>query len=196
MDTSLLTAHLFGVALLFVMISIELVALYGAPRATSVGQLRAALYAGPAIERIAPVATLLIAGTGLWMVARMSWIGFGDAWVVLAIVVTLALAVVGNVVQGRRLAAIGRVAGTALDGEVPAELAELTRDPVLHTAGWGSTGAAFAFLWLMVDQPGAIGAILAFVVGPAIGIAIGQVLLSRAATPAIADSGRAGASAS
>lgn len=189
MDAFLLVAHLCGVALLFIMISIELVALCGAPRAATIGRLRGAVYAGPAIERIAPVASIIILATGLWMVARLFGIGFSDAWVVVSIIVLVVLSVLGSVVQGRRMTVISDTVQNLPDGPVPASVAALTHDPVLHVAGWGSAGAAFSYLWLMVEQPGLLGSVLAFVVGPVIGILVGQVVLNQAATVAVADSG-------
>lgn len=182
MDTVLLVAHLCGVALLFIMISMELVALCGAPRATTVQQLRASLYAGKATEVLAPVATVLIVVTGLWMVASLSFVDFSQGWVIVAIVVTAVLAVMGPTVQGKRMTELGEAAANAPDGPVTPELAAMARDRVMQSAGWGSTGAAFAFLYLMTARPDALWAIVSVVIGSALGVAVGQFLLGAAHT--------------
>lgn len=180
MSTILLFLHLCGVALLFIMISMEMVALCGAPRASGVAQLRAATFATPAIEKIAPIATVLIAGTGLWMVAINDFLDFGAAWVIAAIVATAVLSVAGPAVQGKRLSTLRDAAAAAPDGPVPAALASLARDRVMHLTAWASCGASIGFLYLMVERPGALGSILTFVVTPVAGIAIGMALLSGA----------------
>jgi hypothetical protein len=180
MDTFLLVAHLSGVALLFIMISIELVALCGAPRAATVARLRASVYAEPAAARIAPVAVLIILVSGLWMVGRSSWVDFSDAWVIVSIVALVVVTILGVGVHGRRLEKLREAAESAPDGPVSAQLQVLIRDQVLHLSAWGSTGSAFSFLYVMVDHPGALWSILAFVIGPVIGVVAGQLLLSRA----------------
>lgn len=181
MDTFLLVAHLCGVGLLFLMISIELVALCGAPRAASTDRLRGALYAGPAAAKLAPVAVLVIAVTGLWMVGRFSWLDFSEPWVVVSIAATVVVSALGVAVHGRRLEALGDAAERAADGPVSAELRALTRDPVMHASGWASVGASVSFLYVMVAHPGAGWSVLAFVIAPAVGVAVGQVLLARSA---------------
>lgn len=183
MAVFLLVAHLIGVGLLFMMIAIELTGLCAAPRATTVAQLRGSTYAGPAIERLAPVATVIIAGSGLWMVAYFDFLDFGEAWVIISIIATAVLAVMGSTVQGRHLNRLREEAMRSADGPVTPELAELARNLTMHTAGWGSVGATGAFLYVMVDHPGVAWAILAFVIGPALGIAAGLAALNSASTP-------------
>lgn len=182
MTTFLLFLHLCGVALLFIMISMELVALSCAPRANTVAHLRAATFATPAIEKIAPIATVVIVVSGLWMVAISDFLDFGSAWVIVAIIATVILAVAGPTVQGKRLTVLRTAAFAAPDGLAPASLLALARDRVMHLTGWASSGAGIGFLYLMVDRPDAFGSIATFVVSPLVGAMVGQVLLSRASS--------------
>lgn len=180
-----LTAHLSGVALLFVMIAIELVALCGAPRATTTAQLRAALYAVGASERLAAAATVLILASGVTLVAQSSGFAFTDGWIIVALVLTVVLAVMGSAVQGRHLRILARRAAEAPGDQVTPELTALARDRVWHSSAWAAVGMAFAFLFLMVAKPSLSISLLAFLVGAAVGIATGFIVLARARIPEV-----------
>ena len=182
MPTILLFLHLCGVALLFIMISMELGGPVLPPPANTAAQLRAATFATPAIETIAPIATIVIVVSGLWMVAISDFLDFGAAWVIVAIIATVTLAVAGPTVQGKRLEALRAAAFAAPDGPASTALRGLADDRVMHLAGWASSGAGIGFLYLMADRPDAFASIATFVVSPLLGVAVGGVLLSRAAT--------------
>lgn len=184
MTTALLVTHLCGVALLFVMISIEVVALVGAPRAVDVAQLRAALYAAPATEVLAPVATVLIVVSGVSMAMTISGVGITKGWVLVSLVVTLILALTGTLVQGRHVKAMHASARRLPEGPLPESLAAMTRDRRWHLTAWGSVGMAFAFLFIMVAEPTLAGAVAGLLVGILVGMGAGSLMLSRASATA------------
>ena len=94
---------------------------------------------------------------GLWLVEEAPWgYGFGQAWVIAAIVLwVLATAMGGQ--GGKREAATREVAQRlAADGDAPTpELKARMRDPVTLFLSYGSTVAIVAVLVLMVWKPGA-----------------------------------------
>lgn len=179
-STILLFVHLVGVALLFVMITIELVAIVAAPRATTIAQLRSATYAAPAIKVLAPVTTLLIVVSGLWLVAVVDWVDWSAGWVITAIVLTVILAVVGGSFQGRHLEELRDTAITAADGPVDLALAGRAQDRAVHLVSWASVAATFGLLWIMTDKPNGVNAIITAIVAPLIGATVGHVLLNQA----------------
>ena len=179
----LLFAHLVGVAVLFGALSIEVFALASLGRAGTVDDVRNATHLVRYIPVLAPVATLLLVGSGVWMVTVSDRSSFTTGWVVVSIALTGLLAAAGPTVQGRR---IGRVVALLADASAArGALLAAARDATMHVAGWISTAEAFALLYLMTVKPSLAGSLLAAGVAVIVGIGVAVALRSR--VPSAAD---------
>jgi uncharacterized membrane protein len=103
---------------------------------------------------IGAIATLIF---GLWLVSEAPWgYGYGQAWVIAAIV----LWVVGNAMGGqggnREKATRELAARLASEGDAPsAELRARLRDPLTLLLSYGSAVVIVAMVAIMVWKPGA-----------------------------------------
>ncbi len=114
---------------------------------------------------------ILLSGIYLW---REAWIG--SAWPVIAVISLIAIAVVGAVVTGPRMSALGKAVERGSGGDpLSGETASL---PVL----WGSlqvrTWTAIGITFLMTVKPGAVGSVVVMVISVLIGLAINSSALS------------------
>jgi uncharacterized membrane protein len=166
----LLFVHLVGVALLFGALSIEVFALVNLGRAGTVDDVRAATHLVRYIPILMPVATVLLVGSGVWMVLISDRSSFTTGWVAVSIVLTVLLAAAGPAVQGRRTNRVVALAAAADSRH--GELLGATRDATMHVAGWISTVEAFALLYLMTVKPSLAGSLVAVAVAAVLGIGI------------------------
>lgn len=103
------------------------------------------------------VGALLTLVFGLWLVEEAPWgYGFGQGWVIAAIVIW----VVGNAMGGqggnREMATRELAARLAEEGDAPsAELKARMRDPLTLFLSYGSSVLIVAMLVIMVWKPGA-----------------------------------------
>jgi uncharacterized membrane protein len=177
----LLFIHLVGVAVLFGALSIEVFALVNLGRAGTVEDVRTATHLVRYIPILMPVATVLLVGSGVWMVLISDRSSFTTGWVAVSVVLTVLLAAAGPAVQGRRTSRVVALAAAA--DSRPGELLAATRDATMHVAGWISTAEAFALLYLMTVKPSLVGSLVAVVVAAVLGIAIAAL----ARRPRVAD---------
>src|SRR3954471_11375811 len=94
-DAWLLFGHVIGVVVLVAGIGLEVYAVAAANRAATVAELRLAIRPARVLPVLIPLATLLMTGCGLTLVAHDPDFRFGDAWVVAAIGIVVAVSVVG-----------------------------------------------------------------------------------------------------
>ena len=92
---------------------------------------------------------------GLWLVADLDFVGWGDAWVIIALVLWVVANALGSS-GGRREKATRELAERlAAQGDQPsAELRARLRDPVTLALSYGSGAAVIAILALMIWKPG------------------------------------------
>jgi uncharacterized membrane protein len=92
---------------------------------------------------------------GLWLVADLDFVGWGDAWVIIALVLWIVANALGSS-GGRREKATRELAERlAAQGDQPsAELRARLRDPVTLALSYGSGAAVIAILALMIWKPG------------------------------------------
>ena len=152
-DALLLYGHVIGVVLLFVGLGLEVVAVGAASRADTVAELRLAIQPARTLPALMPLATLLMIGCGLALVAHDPDFHFGDAWVVAAIGIVVVIAVVGGGFSGRPATRLLDAANTTPDGPLPSHLAALTHDPVLLANPRVTAVAASWAIWLMSARP-------------------------------------------
>lgn len=159
-DAWLLFGHVIGVVFLVAGIGLEVYAVGAASRATTVAELRLAVRAARALPVMTPLATLLMTGCGLALVAHDPAFHFGDAWVVAAIGIVVAISVVGGGFSGRPASRLLDAADAAPEGPLPPHLAALVRDPVLLASARITAIAAVWAIWLMSIRPHAAGTLV------------------------------------
>ena len=161
--------HVVGALLLVVTLTVEGVALLQLRRAatTEAAQGAAALLR---LNRIVgPLSALGVLIPGLYMTATSwGWV----AWIVVALVSWLAIAVLGAV-NGIRIVALERSQAALLSG---------VRNPMFPISWMTRVGIALGIVLLMAVKPGAVVAVLAILVAAAMGAASG-VVLSRMRMP-------------
>jgi len=98
---------------------------------------------------------LLTLVIGLWLVHEADY-GYGDGWVVAAIVLWLLASALGNI-DGKYQRQTGELARRlAAEGDTPSpELRARLRDPRALAISYGSGLIAFAVLGIMIWKPGA-----------------------------------------
>jgi uncharacterized membrane protein len=106
-------------------------------------------------------ATLISAGLlvtlaiGLWLVSDADY-GYGETWVVLALILWLLAGALGGIGGGREKETRLLAERLAAEGDAPSdELQGRLRDPVTLTLSWGSGVLVIVILVLMIWKPGA-----------------------------------------
>jgi uncharacterized membrane protein len=97
---------------------------------------------------------LLTLAIGLWLVHNVGY-GYGQTWIVAAIVLWVLASVLGNI-DGRYQRQTGELARRlAAEGDTPSpELVSRLRNPLALAISYGSGLMAFAVLGLMIWKPG------------------------------------------
>ncbi|MBW8804873.1 MAG: hypothetical protein JF587_13620 [Catenulisporales bacterium] len=163
-DAWLLFGHVIGVVVLVAGIGLEVYAVAAAGRARTVAELRLAVRPARVLPVLMPLSTLLMTGCGLALVAHDPDFRFGDAWVVAAIGIVVAVSVVGGGFSGRPATRLLDAADAAPEGPLPPHLAGLVRDPILLASARITAIAAVWGIWLMSVRPHAVGTLLSLVV--------------------------------
>jgi hypothetical protein len=171
----LLFGHVVGVVVLVVGIGLEGYAVAAAVHTTTVAELKLVVRPARVLPAMMPLATLLMTGCGLALVAHDdAEFRFGDAWVVAAIGIVVAVSVVGGGFSGRPATRIVDAADAAPDGPLPDHLRILVHDPVLHAAARTSAVASLWAVWLMSVRPHAAATLVS------LGVAVAWVSVSSA----------------
>ena len=92
---------------------------------------------------------------GLWLVVDLEFVKWGDAWVIIALVLWVLANALGGI-GGRREKTTRELAERlAAEGDAPsAELRARMRDPVTLALSWGSGVVVLAILAVMIWKPG------------------------------------------
>jgi uncharacterized membrane protein len=92
---------------------------------------------------------------GLWLIGDLDFVSWGDAWVIVALILWVVANALGGA-GGRREKATRRLAEQlATSGDAPsAELRARMRDPVTLALSWGSGLVVIGILALMIWKPG------------------------------------------
>jgi hypothetical protein len=118
------------------------------------------------------VAFLLILAAGLYMAADV-W-NFSTSWIIVALVTVGIMLVLGGAVVGRGMSKMGKMAATAPDGPLSAELAAAVQDRAVWTSSFVLTGFGVGVLWLMTNKPGWTESIIVVIAMGLIGAAVGS----------------------
>jgi hypothetical protein len=167
-DSLLLFGHVLGVVVLVAGIALEEYSITAAARAASVTELRQAVRPAHVLPTVMPLATLLMTGCGLALVAHdKAAFRFGDAWVVASIGIVVGISVLGGGFSGRPATRLLDAADAAPDGPLTPKLATLVRDPLLHATARSTGVVAIWAIWLMSVRPHAAGTLVSFAVATA-----------------------------
>ncbi len=98
---------------------------------------------------------LVTLAIGLWLVSDADY-GYGETWIVLALILWLLASALGGVGGGREKATRQLAERLAAEGDAPsAELRARLRDPVSLALSWGGGLVVIVILALMIWKPGA-----------------------------------------
>lgn len=135
------------------------------------------------VERAFPVAILGLFFSGAYMTSDVwTW---GTGWIDVGIVSLVVLAATGILIAGRRAKELEATLQANGAGQLSAASRKLTCDPALWIVSFGNPGLVLGVVWNMTQKPGTVGAIVAVVVGYAVG---GAVALQFAKSPNLAES--------
>lgn len=166
MYSILLFLHIVGALGLFASLAIEQAGLLNLRRAQTNTQAREWLSLLHVLQRIQGPSALVLVATGLYLMAtrwpHQAWAGLGLVGMVL-------MAIIGAVVTGRRMKAIGR-ALPASDGQLPAALRARLDDSALGTSASVRVALALGIVFNMSVKPATAGAVAALVVAAGLGL--------------------------
>ena len=167
----LLFLHIVGALGLFASLAVEQAGLLNLRRASTTAQAREWLSLFRALGRIQGPSAVTLLATGLYMMTTR-W--SHQAWAGLGLVGMVLMAIIGAVVTGRRMKAIGRAVPEG-DGPLSAALRERFEDPALWTSALVRVALALGIVFNMSVKPTTGGAVAALVV--AIGFGLGAARL-------------------
>src|SRR5215831_16735300 len=124
-----LLLHIVGVLGLFILWSLELTGMLCLRRARTVAQFREWGRLCRLVLKLFPVMVLLILTGGITMVI-LAW-GWTRAWIDLGLGLLVLMAILGTLIQGRRLEALSAEADAAPDGPAPRTLRSRIEDRVI-----------------------------------------------------------------
>jgi len=120
-------------------------------------------------ERMFPVVVLGLFGSGAYMTSKVwTW---GTGWIDVAIAVLVLLMVQGAGVAGRRAHLLKHALQENGPGPLGATAQRLTCDPALWVVSFANPGMVLGVMWAMTEKPGTGIAVVAVVVGYAVGAA-------------------------
>jgi uncharacterized membrane protein len=147
-------------------------------RSQTVQEVRVWANLAAIVERLFPVSTVVLLVTGIWLVTDGDW-SWGDGWINVSFIGLILIALVGLLVNTRKVVAIDRAAADAPDGPIPQVLAAQITDPVLFATTHALTLGVLAIIWNMTTKPGDAQAGIVFVVAIVIGAASAAPMVQR-----------------
>jgi hypothetical protein len=167
--------HVVGALLLFATLTLEGVALRQMRRAASSGEAQNATAILRLNRIIGPVSLVGVLVPGLYMMATTwGWV----AWIVVALAAYVLIAVFGAV-NGIRIQALA--SKLAAESVPPSQaLRDRLIDPQFVAFWCGRVGIATGVVFLMTVKPGVVVAVLAVVIGAAVGLATSASFWTRA----------------
>ena len=170
--------HIVGALGLFVALGLEWMSLLYLRRATTTEQAREWLNAFGLLRWVGPISMGTILLPGFYMMAT-TW--GGVAWIGIALAAMILLAVVGAVLTGSRMAAIGR-AVPAESGSLSPAFRQRLHDPFLLASIQTRVAIALGIVFLMTVKPGLGGALLTIGVAIILGLASAWPMWGRGRT--------------
>lgn len=175
--TLALFIHVVGVVVLFVALGVEVITNFVRRRAQSVEQVVAVSSVGQINRLLHPIALVFILVGGIYMAAISSL--FAQAWVYLALIVTLLMPVLGTAIHATRSARILKVATATTSRAISPELRTRIDDPILSTWNVVAPILGIWILFLMTTKPGLTSGLVAFAIALALGFALSLPLMRK-----------------
>jgi hypothetical protein len=149
--------------------------LFRARAARDMSQLRAHL---AVLDKVGPffgIAALLLLTFGAYLIQiapdDKKDVGWGEGWVLTALVSLVVVEAVGGLVIGRGVKAISGKVEAAPDGAVSADTRALLADKPIWMASHATTAVMASIVFIMVGKPSTAGAIVTVVIGALVGLA-------------------------
>jgi len=162
--------HLLGVFLISGAAVASTLVLAFMRRSRNVQEVRIWANLAVIVDRIYPVAIVILIVAGVWLVEDGEW-PWGDGWINVSLIGLILMTVFGFAVITRKLVAIDTASADAPDGSIPQVLAAQIHDPVLFGGTHALTLGVLAILWNMTTKPGdaqsGIVLVVAWIVGAA-----------------------------
>ena len=126
------------------------------------------------LEPLFPILALILFGLGAWLLALSDGeFGWGDGWVLTAIVGLALMEVVGGAVLAPRSKKALVAIHSAGDGPIDGAVADAFFDATLWAAGHFATGTAIGILFLMSTKPSGLVSVLIVALCALAGAAVG-----------------------
>lgn len=164
--------HVAGALALFASIGVEQVALHRLRGARTGAQVNEWLAALAGLRRIDAPAGVTLLATGIYFVVTR-W--GHQAWAGLAVIGMIVMALLGILVNGRRLRAIAWEASGAF-GPVSMELGERLHDPVLLTSSMVRAAIGVGIVFNMVMKPPIVESAAVLIVATIVGVLGAQIV--------------------
>ena len=167
MDYSIaLFLHIVGALVYFIALGLEQASLVYLRRATLVEQARDWLSVFSSLRLLGPISLVVILLSGFYMMATsLGWTG----WIIVALFSLILIAVIGGIVAGPRMGAIGQMIAKE-SGTVSFALRERLSDPLFSISMQVRTAIALGIVFLMTVKPDLIGSVITLAVAVIIGL--------------------------
>jgi hypothetical protein len=148
-------------------------------RARTNGEVREWATLATQLGRVFPLALLTFLATGVFMVsARWAW---NAGWVDAGLGGLVAL-FLGGIFEGSRGSALLRALDSDPAKPVSATIASRVSDPITRAVSYGNTGLAVGIVFIMVNKPALLGAVVLLLVAILIGVIVSRLLWRRVPT--------------
>jgi hypothetical protein len=169
--------HICGVIALFVSAALEITSLSRLRRTTTVSVARAWASLNVPLEYSFPISAVVIILSGLYQLHENPSFKQAQPWALTVLVLLVVLAILGALVNGRRMMAIYEALREAPDGPIPPAIEARIHDPVLLTSIQTLTVAILGAALLMTVKPGLRDSIIVAAVSMLLGAASAQLMV-------------------
>ena len=164
--------HIAVVVFAFGVAAVLHTALFRIRRAGSPREMSAWLPILEKSEPLFPISAVLLLGLGGWLIQLSDDVyGWGDGWILTAIITLVIVEIVGGAVLGPRVKRLS----AAIESDTGETVSEATRtaavNPVMWYSGHFTTGAVLGIVMLMAAKPSTATSIAVVVVGALAGVA-------------------------
>lgn len=162
--------HLLTIGIAFLAIGMMLLAVLQLRNAETVSDALRAIAASASVEKVMPLATVLLLLTGGYLTqVRWTWT---TPWVDVAIAGLLLITFIGAVGLGSRARALHAELEAARGNAIDATLSARVHDPFLMVGSGLNVGLVAGVMYVMVLKPALFPAIAALLIGGAVGAAV------------------------
>ena len=162
--------HVLGALILFIALGIEWLTYTRLKKTSTVQYTREWMGNLMILRKAHPIALILILIPGIYMMVDI-W--KGAAWIIVAFICMVAMAILGNAVTGKRMMQIGKsLQNNAVDMN---EVRNKFNQKILLNSIWIRTAIGVAIIFLMTDKPALTGSIITVAVATVAGFIPGFI---------------------